>query len=189
MSTLCVAVERPCRRLHVVFAPSIPPPLRILPFSVGVYHPLNQILRASQMSRSDVGPKGTPMDRRPTSPLLSESGLRSAAESYLHFRSHSRTGSTHSASDATPTPSASALRRAQALAAGDVSAASSSSKLSSILHNLQQSSRHGSTSHLAQPQMRTHSRSDSGLAGAGSGSASPLPSHSVCIIVSCRLVL
>ncbi len=129
------------------------------------------------MSRSDVGPKA--MDRRPTSPLLSESGLRSAAESYLHFRSHSRTGSTHSASDATPTPSASALRRAQAqaLAADNASTTSSSSKLSSLLHNLQPNSRLGSSSHLGHPPTRSHSRSDSGLAGAGSGTASPLPSH------------
>ena len=134
-----------------------------------------------------MGGKSSAMDRRPTSPLLSEAGigLRNAAETYLHFRthSHSRSGS---ASDATPTPSASAIRRAQQLVASDSSSTTggssvsgTGSKLSSLLHTLQPSSKLGSTSHLIQPPPRSHSRSDSGLAGAGSSTASPLPAHAV----------
>lgn len=133
-------------------------------------------------SRSDIGVKPPIKDRRPSSPLVSDPGIRPSAESYLHFRSHSRSSSIQSGSEATPTPSASALRRAQVLAGlgstSDTGASSSVSKLSNLLHTLQPSSRLGSSSHLAQPQSsRSHSRSESAIPP--SGSASPLPSHSV----------
>lgn len=147
-------------------------------------------------SRSDIGVKAGPKDRRPSSPLVSDPGIRPSAESYLPFRTHSRSSSIQSGSEATPTPSASALRRAQALAglsslssltsspalaligSGSSSDTAVGSKLSNLLQTLQPSSRLGSAGHLAQPSSsRSHSRSES--AAPPSASASPLPSHSV----------
>jgi hypothetical protein len=153
-------------------------------------------------SRSDIGVKSGPKDRRPSSPLVSDPGIRPSAEIYLPFRAHSRSSSIQSGSEATPTPSASALRRAQALAGlggltslsspglsgsgstSDTAATSSGSKLSSLLQTLQPGSRLGSSSGLLTQQQssRSHSRSESGVPP--SASASPLPSHSVSTTLS-----
>lgn len=100
---------------------------------------------------------------QPASPKSQESGIRSHEDSH---RGHSRSSSLQS-SEATPTPSASALRRAQALVAGDNIPFGSGSKFSSLLHTLQPSSR--SNSAHAQPVSRAHSRSDSAYQNSNSG--------------------
>ncbi|PVF93333.1 HbrB-domain-containing protein [Serendipita vermifera] len=152
--------------------------------------PTSPSSHSEAIARSDVGFRSE-----------SSTGFRSAAESYLHFRSHSRAGSQHShsnsigsgggtssslASDATPTPSASALRRAQqALMSGhghgsESDTASRLDFLGSGNISSGTGSKLSSLLHTLQPGSRhggssskdSHSKSDS-----ASGAASPLPGH------------